>query len=492
MAKTRHSKEGPPCFIEGRPGFAFKDGKLYFFEKDRVLVMSSWPDPRAWFKKRSHGWKATRQYADRILYRFLFPASSQDDEEKVERIEPQALPSGQYLLPGVLYDDYAWCRELDRKNRITQGRYFDMIPPLIRDELLKYRTRRWHAMNLFARCPGALDLHHSNPGLFYALASNWVFHKPAVKLPMRAARGLINKKQKQILTWLGFPGTENARRILSKIKPCSLSIESLLYLRNSFDDPFVVKCFSHLETINTGALSLMLDYKFRSLITSRLIEDISKDEAQDIGKYPPILWMMSDILRMAQTAGPNHCPQHFVSLKRLKEVHDELSDRYQRGMIAGKGALPSRFDDPPFSGTEDIRPIPTPDDLYFEGNAMHHCVASYASTVAEGKAYIYRVMAPVRATLSISRENGQWVPGQLFGACNKPVNEYTRETIFEDLFQSKRNGPTDKSRGRGHALGVVDPALNPLFTTPVDTRQLPLLPPEQMAKYWECVECFRE
>jgi hypothetical protein len=38
-------------FKEGRRGLAFKDGKLFEFTKRHVLVLSPWPDPRAWFKR---------------------------------------------------------------------------------------------------------------------------------------------------------------------------------------------------------------------------------------------------------------------------------------------------------------------------------------------------------------------------------------------------------------------------------------------------------
>lgn len=44
-------------FKEGRAGLAFKDGKLYEFTKRHVLVVTGGDDQRAWFKRRSHGWK---------------------------------------------------------------------------------------------------------------------------------------------------------------------------------------------------------------------------------------------------------------------------------------------------------------------------------------------------------------------------------------------------------------------------------------------------
>lgn len=336
---------------------------------------------------------------------------------------------------------------------VTAEREGGPIPPDILSDLMRYSNRRWHILNLLARCSGAFDLGHSNPALLYALASNWVFHKPVVTQPIRAARSLMNVNQKQILTWLGFPGTETVRHIMRKIVPASLTVEALLYLRESLHDPDVTKCLSHLDRINAGVLRLVTDQKYRVYLSPRLLNDIGIDHNQD-EPHPPFLALFKDTLMMADMVDRKNCPRRFTSLARLYGVHDELS-RYVMPVVMAKAcALPTRLPVPPFAGTDSIRPILTPTELFSEGLEMKHCAAIRAMGVAEGQEYLYRVFSPVRATLGICRHKAGWQPGQLFKECNVTVDPDVRNALFAELF---RSGHSDESlysgsRMRPHAF----------------------------------------
>ncbi|HNR95223.1 MAG TPA: hypothetical protein PKM67_03890 [Kiritimatiellia bacterium] len=433
-------------FKEGRRGYAFKNGKLYSFEPRHVLVMTIWPDPRAWFKRRSHNWRPTRKLADKLLSTNLYRAGA------IGVDVPDTDPLGQRLLPGIYAETEHCLVQNWRRDMKVMGGCFDMIPADIRNELLKYSERKWHLLNMFARCPGAMDLSHSNPALLYALASNWVFHKPAVQKPVRAARSLMSRKQKHILSWLGFPATETARKILSKIMPRSLSINALLYLRDSFNSPEVVKMLSHVNRINAGILRLATDARYRQFITSRLLEDLAEDDTQDAAQ-PPISAFFEYTLRMMDKV-PGHHVRKFVSLDRLRAVHDELAARVPPALMEEyRMPFPSSFFDPPFAGTEDIQPLTTPRALYFEGEIMDHCAGSYTEMVTRGSHYIYRVASPVRATLSIYRCGKNWRAGQLYMAHNKRVDAPMREYLFTELFRSGQPQPSPSWYGWGWEMG---------------------------------------
>ena len=436
-------------FRPGKYGSFVKDGKLFDFSPLHVLVMAPWPDPRAWVKTSGTGFRVTRKHADDFFRHALLPMDHLAPK-------PTILPSGQRLL--FPEDDYiSYGDQVARYYERCRAPYFDSIPDVVRSDLLRYSNRRWHLFSLFARCPGALDLSLGNPGLCYALANNWVFHRPAVKQPARAARALVMRKQKQILEWLGFPGTEPARRILAKIMPKALRVDSLLYLRDTLRDPEVLKYLAHLDHINAAGLRLVTDPRLRVRITPRLLADVVHDPTQNAPK-PPVVGFFFDTLRMEGMLEGRHCPPRFSSLRRLMEVHDDLTRRLPAARLIDHwrgDAVPIHFPPPPFAGTKLIRPITTPEDLYREGEAMQHCVGTYARDVAEGQYYVYRVVAPVRATLSLRcRWQGTWQADQLYQSRNRPVDTETKERLFQEVLQSGEYIPPMDGTAAEEAEGV--------------------------------------
>jgi hypothetical protein len=95
------------------------------------------------------------------------------------------------------------------------------------------------------------------------------------------------------------------------------------------------------------------------------------------------------------------------------------------------------FPPPPFPGTDTIRPLTTPAELIEEGDLQHNCVGNrvtYEPYVRRGLCYIYRVLAPERATLSmISRGTVSWSIGELKTARNHTVSRETWRVVREWL-----------------------------------------------------------
>ena len=92
---------------------------------------------------------------------------------------------------------------------------------------------------------------------------------------------------------------------------------------------------------------------------------------------------------------------------------------------------------PPFVGTDSIVPISTWHELKCEGTEMSNCVFSYINRVSNGMEYIYRVLAPVRGTLSIHRTLQGWRPAQFKKASNKKVPESIRNEVYQALFATE-------------------------------------------------------
>lgn len=461
-------------FKTGKPGYGCKDGKLYRFEKKSVLVLAPWPEPQAWFKNHRKDWHSSRKRADKVFSGALYAKGDIDkdvfggENENDPRLKvwagdptnPDPEEIAQYVhthgveprVPEEIIDErqkinerraqYEKCRRVVQYVRHLQAPYFDAIPEDIRSELLRYWNRRWHLFCLFARCPGSVDLSRSNPALCYALASNWVFHKPAVRLPLRAARSLIAKKQKDILAWLGFPGTETTRRIMAKLDPRVLNIRFLWRFREKLGNAELVKWLSHLRQINPSVAEMITQRRYFPFLTSRLLQEASLEEPV-LQRSQSAARMLDDTLRMSARLPGVFCPARFSSLRQLEAVHDDLSRLQERqwernrALIEQAGESPSTFPSPPFAGTESIQPILTPDELHAEGREMGHCVGIYDERVVQGHCFIYRVSAPVRATMEIFLSDGKgWQPGQLRQARNMPVLKPLANQLFNEVFSS--------------------------------------------------------
>ena len=76
--------------------------------------------------------------------------------------------------------------------------------------------------------------------------------------------------------------------------------------------------------------------------------------------------------------------------------------------------------EPPLEPPAGMEAIRTFQELFDEGTQMHHCVYAYASKVARGNYYVYRMVTPQRATVGIyRRKDGLWDMEQARLLCNE-------------------------------------------------------------------------
>jgi hypothetical protein len=122
-----------------------------------------------------------------------------------------------------------------------------------------------------------------------------------------------------------------------------------------------------------------------------------------------------------------------ASVAQLREIHESVSADFRKleALRNSQGILPK----PPLPGVKDrIVPLRTKKELLVEGRTQKNCVASYADRVAAGGCYIYQVLHPKRATLSISlQSDGNWDISELKASCNYAVDRATRAFVTEWL-----------------------------------------------------------
>ena len=291
-------------------GAAWKDDKLYHFEPSSIVVMRVWPDMRAWRRTKTKFWVHTRSHADAIFCASL--SSPQKNAFQASHVGPYR----------------HWLDELHRKRCAeVYAPALASIPAREAGIAFKLQNRRWHALALMARCPGATDLFESNPGLAFCLASNWVFHKPGVLQPLRAARSQIAKKQTRILDWLGFPATERVQKILSRMDMNALNIRSLTRFQRLVWQPEVQHPLIHLPRITASALGFVCDAHAQPRLTPKFLHELTEaDHSSTASDSPFALW--KDIKRRSGGNWEN-LPTALHSISQLRRLHDDVLERFR-------------------------------------------------------------------------------------------------------------------------------------------------------------------
>lgn len=408
-----------------RIGCTFKNEKIYIFGKSRILVAKGWPQPMAWSRTKTISWHPTRKWADKMLSLEMYQYSA----------------AGSLHIKSLGFDSYAdvstsayW----QHKHESTFGEFVKTFPEDIFNAAMQYAERRWQVLCLLSRCPEALDLHNSNPAILFCLANNWVFHKPVVVNSMRAARALIKKKQREILAWLGFPNSENARHILSKIDPSEITVEGLLYLRDTLNRGESLKPLSHLPKLNREVLRILCDPRISKILSYSALAQTAMLKR---GKWESPVYYAQKIINLLNI-NSNALYLDLNVQQSINNIDDigYYNDKFIQKLDSSQFAMEDksmRLPLPPFQGSETIKPVSTENALIMEGEIMRNCVATHFDAVLAGHEYIYHVVAPIRATFSIGKsKNGFWELVEIKGFANKAIDPSLVNKLFSDLLKS--------------------------------------------------------
>lgn len=397
------------------PGFRFKDGKLYIFgEDEEVMVIESWPELRAVRKRADE--RAWKEFAPvfRLVHPYRRAKVPVKPKVPVEQLElALAASSGKPFAPPSL---------AEQRKRAFDGFRFS-LPKEVAKRVERFPGRQWRLLKLFREREQTLELAQQNAALTFCLAHAALFRDLSDGGGAMALAATVSQsRQREIAGWLGFPATEGAAKILSRVQPEAAHPQSLLRLRAALRDEAATRVLSHAPRINAGVLGLVADAELRHAATPKLVAEVASSAAE---KYrAATAGMLADLLAMKQQLARRNVPPSFSSIARLREIHGELSAEFCQ--LCRDDERATRFPRPPLPGTPDIVPLRTPLELVNEGASQTNCVASYIPRVAAGEVYIYRVQRPERATLSIvPSPDGAWEIDQLLLAANRPVGAAT-------------------------------------------------------------------
>ena len=312
---------------------------------------------------------------------------------------------------------------------IEWKKFVEMIPNLERLALINFHRLRWSIFQLIHGNNYGTDLSISNPALCYFTAQD-LKHNNYISELQRIYNSegdkIFGLKQKTIVTLLGLPGDESTVKILRKIDATTLRRQSRQKLELILSNPKRKDLLRHLQEITGCIIDLVSNRDFFPYLTQRLIYEISNLSLES-DRYS-VYFLLSDTIEMLESIKNNPNGIKFFSIKAIQTVHDELM--YSLNIAEHDELMKLKFPEPPLKGNLKIIPLVTPKQVIEEAIAQHNCVVSYIRNIAAGKSYLYKVIEPERATLSIHKQSTTWTIGQLLVGYNQEPDYATCKAVF--------------------------------------------------------------
>jgi len=274
----------------------------------------------------------------------------------------------------------------------------------------------------------AYDLFIANPTLlwymlFMAKKENWSEEKVVALLKLRS---------RDILKKCHAPDTSSAVKLF-KI----LSFDQ--YNQISF---FTIQQGLRLANYSQFNHHEVLDYRLFKI----LVRHPGLIASSIMLKYDPESWQYKtearfiQIKALAQRLGElkesekklNNCRD----LVQVEKLYSKLIKKhaFKKSLINSPN---NNFPKPPVQGNDWIIPLQGTRDLVIEANEMNHCAQIYEKAIIKGSYFIYKVLAPERATLGVEIHGNNIPPSidQLVSHCNDAIEfEIMHQRIYHWLY----------------------------------------------------------
>lgn len=322
-----------------------------------------------------------------------------------------------------------------RSLRDDVQRFVGEIPVEVRQVVRRYSFGQCLLLRSLAALSEAGDLAESNANLLWLLTLGAYEGRVAAD----DIGTLCRSRQVDVLRVLTGGGTKAQLKFLRKVRVAGGTLTEARVLDAAVRDGRIVHAVRHLPDVPTKLLSLLTrharlaDDAFVPLIAAKL------GEAENAGPGP-----VSRLHRTLADLAAARTPPRLEDLRGALEtiVAEPDPPRLMRETLRRlpPPAPPARpavtFPPPPLAGTDTIVPITTVEELEEEGRSQRHCVPGYAGAIVAGSVYVYRVLAPQRATLEIRLAGGRPKLGQLKLAGNAKPSRATVKAV-ERWFASR-------------------------------------------------------
>jgi hypothetical protein len=400
-------------------GYVFHKERLFVFDFEKVKAVRAWPEPEALERVGKQPW-----LHDLFEGRLVEPARHvpQDHGSPASRRQldlPIAMPPSR--------------RQIARQRRDALASLRATIPSRLAALLEPFRSHQYAMLVMSSHSSLFIDLIDSNPVLAFHVANRML--KP---FDPRNSQRLASRKQTELAYGLALPAATSSVRLIKKIDPAAASMQSLQQIHAALRNREIRGWLAHLPTIHTGVLELVGDEGLHRVLTSDLVHEVANSSRERLRAHTAEA--LRELLLLRRTIYGTQLPHPFKSRRRIEREREAILDAHTR--CRKSGCLDLSFPAPPIPGTDDILPLSQPIDLVREGVRQRNCAASYASAVAEGFVYLYRVLRPQRATVALCYGPGDtWECTELRAACNEPVSPTTAWAV-ERWLRANRDAKT--------------------------------------------------
>ncbi|MEB2310743.1 MAG: PcfJ domain-containing protein [Sorangiineae bacterium] len=299
-------------------------------------------------------------------------------------------------------------------------RWSEPVPAALLDLVRRMDRERLSLLRLVRHGPAALDLRGGGENLLW-LAAVVAAER---KAPWEELAAILQRKRRYVVEWCGGDGSKAAVKAVKEYRVARFTSAELRTLRERAARP---KEPDRIREQYESRNRELLEYPFYVAATRKLAGKRLRDSAET----RDVLQLHQDVCRLAATSKIDDIDAQLRALQRiggLRRLHDELADR----LLERNEPLPrdQRHPPPPLRGTKEIVPLRTAALLAHEGRVMQHCCEAYHHDARTGQAYLYRVLAPERATLELEPTGNRPRLVQLRGVRNAPVSPETKRAVF--------------------------------------------------------------
>jgi hypothetical protein len=246
-----------------------------------------------------------------------------------------------------------------------------------------YPSKRYQLLKFLKSFPDSSFLLESNPGLYLLLLQR-LFREFLLKDIQNInqqilIQKLISSKQTKILSWIAREEMQPSDlRFINQIEKDSYNSTSFFDLLGILKDKWLVHLFRHEKSIDPWKVINASNMQ-RDIITMKNVMENNFNRKIEFG----IKIKTYDHLIMSHN--------YFVRIFEKYKNYDVIVERH------GTGVFPPS----PVKTPEWIKYIDTLQGLIEEGTQMHHCVGANFEFAYSGQEFYYKVLVPVRATLSL-------------------------------------------------------------------------------------------